>query len=436
MGDDRLVKTQGEPPPSDVFRVREGALFAEGVDLRLLARELGTPTWVYSAARIDAAYRAIEGAMRAITDRDVLVAYAVKANGNLAVLRRLAALGCGADIVSGGELRRARKAGIPASRIVFSGVGKRRDELALALTEGIRAIHVESEGELRVLGEEATRLGVEAPVVLRVNPNVDAGTHPYIATGLHDTKFGLEIDAARALVPGIVRHPHLALHGVSCHIGSQLDSPDPLEEAVTLLGRFASECRALGAPITSLDVGGGWPLAYGHEETPYPPAAAFAAAIRAGLEASGTTDLDLVTEPGRALVGDAAVLLTRVIYVKHQGGKRFVIVDAGISELIRPALYGAFHAMAPVESRLGERTPADVVGPICESGDFFAHERLLPPVAEGDLLAIFGAGAYGREMSTTYNARPLAAEVMVDGDAWRVVRRRQTVEELWALEEG
>ncbi|MCB9616365.1 MAG: diaminopimelate decarboxylase [Sandaracinus sp.] len=422
-------------PPSEVFAERDGAIVCEGVSLEALADEVGSPTWVYSASRIDAAYGAIADAMRGATDRPVLVAYAIKANGNLAILRRLAALGCGADIVSGGELARALHAGIPAERIVFSGVGKRRDEIAYALRERIRAIHVESEAELHVVAEEAAKLGVKAPVALRVNPNVDAGTHPYIATGLHDTKFGLELDRAREVLPFALQSPHLVLHGVSCHIGSQLDSPAPLEEAVTLLGRFANECREAGAPLVSIDVGGGWPLAYGHESRPYPPASAFAQAIRRGLEASETTDLEVVTEPGRALVADAAILLTRVLYVKYQGGKRFVIVDGGITELIRPALYGAFHAIAPVRPREGARTPADVVGPICESGDFFAHGRLLPPVEVGDLVAIFGAGAYGREMSSTYNARPLAAEVLVEGDAWRVVRRRQTIEELWRLEE-
>jgi diaminopimelate decarboxylase len=432
---ERLVTEQGDVPRSDVFVVRDGAYFCEGVALEALAEAVGTPAWIYSASRIDAAYRTIADAMAEVTSRDVLIAYAIKANANLAVLRRLAALGCGADIVSAGELLRARHAGIPAERIVFSGVGKTRDELSLALREKIRAIHVESESELRVVAEEATKLGVKASIALRVNPNVDAGTHPYIATGLHDTKFGLELDRARALLPSIVASPHLALHGVSCHIGSQLDSPAPLEEAVTILGRFANECRQAGAALTSIDVGGGWPVAYGHETKPYPPAREFAAAIRRGLEASETTDLDVLTEPGRALVADAAALLTRVVYVKRQGGKRFVIVDGGITELIRPALYGAFHAIAPVRAREGSLSPADVVGPICESGDFFAHGRMLPPIEEGDLVALFGAGAYGREMSSTYNARPLAPEVLVEGDTFRVVRRRQTIEELWRLEE-
>lgn len=434
MSDDRTVSEQGTPPTSAHFNTRDGELCCEDVPLAQIAEQVGTPTWVYSGARIDEAYLTLAGAMQAVSDR-VLVAYAVKANGNLAILRRLAALGCGADIVSAGELARARRAGIPSDRIVFSGVGKRRDELAYALREGIRAIHVESEGELRVLAEEAQTLRVVAPVVLRVNPNVDAGTHPYIATGLHDTKFGLELERARAVLPSLLASPHLALQGVSCHIGSQLDSPAPLEEAVTLLGQFALECRRAGAPITSIDVGGGWPLAYGHESRPYPSAREFAAAIRRGLEASETLDLEVVTEPGRALVADAAVLLSRVLYLKAQGGKHFAIIDAGITELIRPALYGAFHAIAAVRPRPGRPTPADVVGPICESGDFFAHGRLLPPLEEGDLVAIFGAGAYGREMSSTYNARPLAPEILVDGSTVTQVRRRQTIEELWLLEE-
>ncbi|MEZ4247058.1 MAG: hypothetical protein R3B99_02285 [Polyangiales bacterium] len=257
MSGERVVTSQGAVPPSEVFVERDGAIACEGVSLETLADEVGSPTWVYSASRIDAAYGAIADAMREATDRPVLVAYAIKANGNLAILRRLAALGCGADIVSGGELARALHAGIPAERIVFSGVGKRRDEIAYALRERIRAIHVESEAELHVVAEEAAKLGVKAPVALRVNPNVDAGTHPYIATGLHDTKFGLELDRAREVLPAL-QSPAPRASRRQLPSARKLDSPAPLEEAVTLLGRFANECREAGAPLASIDVGGGY----------------------------------------------------------------------------------------------------------------------------------------------------------------------------------
>ncbi|MCA9614721.1 MAG: diaminopimelate decarboxylase, partial [Myxococcales bacterium] len=376
MSGERVVTSQGAVPPSEVFVERDGAIACEGVSLETLADEVGSPTWVYSASRIDAAYGAIADAMRGATDRPVLVAYAIKANGNLAILRRLAALGCGADIVSGGELARALHAGIPAERIVFSGVGKRRDEIAYALREGIRAIHVESEAELHVVAEEAAKLGVKAPVALRVNPNVDAGTHPYIATGLHDTKFGLELDVARELLPRLVTSEHLALEGVACHVGSQLSSAEPMADATEILGAFAVECVKAGARLRSIDAGGGWPIRYGDEDLDYAPWDAFGAAIRQGLRASGADQLglELIVEPGRALVGDAGGLLTRVVFVKEQHGKRFVVVDAAMTELIRPALYDAYHAVMPVlEAPPGET--ADLVGPVCETGDFFALDR-------------------------------------------------------------
>lgn len=421
-------------PASEVFVRKDGVLHVEGVPLPALAEALDTPTWVYAGSRIDAAYQGVAEAMKQATDRDVLIAYAIKANANLAILKRLAEAGCGADIVSRGELRRALTAGIAPEKIVYSGVGKRRDEIREALEVGIRAIHVESEPELAVVAEEAAARGEPARIALRVNPDVDPKTHPYIATGLHDTKFGLELDVARRLLPGIVESPHLVLEGVACHIGSQLDSPQPLQEAIAILARFAKECLEAGAPLKSIDVGGGWPMHYGHEQHPYPPAGAFGDAIRAGLEEGGCTELDLITEPGRALVGDAGALLTRVLFVKEQAGKRFLIVDGAMTELIRPALYGAYHAIVPVTLREGPLRPADVVGPVCESGDFFAHGRLFPPVEPGDLVAVLGAGAYGREMASAYNARPPAAEVLVEGERWRVVRERAPLESLWAGE--
>jgi len=423
-----------EIPESEVYVRRDGTLHCEGVPLHDVAEAAGTPTYVYSSRAIDAAYDAVATAMQVATRRDVLIAYAIKANANLAILARLAKRGCGADIVSGGELQRALHAGVDPKKIVYSGVGKREDEIHLALETGIRAIHVESAPELRAVEAAAERRGAAATIALRVNPDVDAQTHPYIATGLHDTKFGLEIDAARELLPHIVKSPHLRLEGVACHIGSQLETVEPLREAVAILARFGIACRDAGAPVKSLDVGGGWPMEYGHEASPYPSYTAFGEAIAAGLMDAEATDFDLITEPGRALVGPAGALLTRVIYVKEQADKRFLIVDAAMTELIRPALYEAYHAIAPVGPTTGEATPADVVGPVCESGDFLALERPLPAVPEGAVLAVLGSGAYAREMASAYNARPPAAEVFVEGDTFRTVRKRAPVESLWALE--
>lgn len=420
-------------PASESFVHVDGELRCDGVSLAELADSYGTPAYVYSSRVIERAYREIDQAL-AFTPH--LIAYAVKANGNLAVLRTLARLGSGADIVSGGELARALEAGIPPSRIVYSGVGKTPAEIAEALLVGIRSIHVESEPELEVVEAVARELGKTAKVSLRVNPDVDPQTHPYIATGLHSTKFGIEIDVARRLIPKLVESPHLALEGLAMHIGSQLGSPAPLEEAVTLLGRFALEAMEAGAPLESLDVGGGWSLNYGHEAQPYPPASAFGEAIRRGLEASGVASrgLTIVTEPGRYLVGDAGVLLTRVLYVKDGPKKRFVIVDAAMTELIRPSLYGAYHAIVPVVPRKGEAQVVDVVGPVCESGDFLAKDRLLGEVKQGDLLAIRGAGAYAREMASMYNARLPAPEILVVDGRAKLVRKRPGIEALWAHE--
>lgn len=424
----------GVPELANFPRV-EGQLHCEKVSLSALALAHGTPTYVYSGAEVDRAFEGVRAAMAAATKRDVLIAYAVKANANMAILARLAKHGCGADIVSVGELKRALAAGVAARDIVFSGVGKRADEIRAALEADIRAIHVESVAEIEVVRAEAAALGCTARIALRVNPDVDAKTHPYIATGIHGTKFGLELEVARGALGKILACPELHLEGVSCHIGSQLGTAAPLREAVAILGRFALECRAAGAPVRSLDVGGGWPMPYGCEAEPYPPPSAFGQAIAQGLADAGATDFDLITEPGRALVGNAGVLLTRVLYVKHQGTRRFVIVDAAMTELLRPALYEAYHAVAPVMPSAGAVSPCDVVGPVCESGDFLALERPLSEgIQRGDLLAVYGAGAYGRAMAMTYNARVPAAEVLVDGDRMKLVRERPPVESLWAHE--
>jgi diaminopimelate decarboxylase len=430
------VSTKQRIPRSRYFVHESRVLHAESVPLDEIADHVGTPAYVYSSASVHDSYRAVDAAL---ADVPHLVAYAVKANGNLALLSRLAGWGSGADIVSGGELARALKAGFSSDKIVFSGVGKTDAEIRLALEAGIRSLHVESAPEIDAIEAIAAELGVVAKIALRVNPNVDAATHPYISTGLRTSKFGIDIAVARELVPRLVQSRHVRFEGVACHIGSMVLSPEPIGDAVAIIAEFTAECAARGAPINTLDAGGGWPILYGNESADAQSHAVFGRAIIDGIKRGGAADLGLtlVVEPGRALVGDAGVLLTRVVYVKEQVGKRFVIVDASMSELIRPALYGAYHAIVPVDfdPSLPE-TPADVVGPVCESSDFFAHDRMLPPVKRGDLLAIRGAGAYTATMASNYNSRPLSPEVLVEGGGFQVVRARQKVEDLWRDERG
>jgi diaminopimelate decarboxylase len=408
----------------------DGSLACDGVPLRRIADDVGTPTHVYSSASIERSYRSIDASLASLPH---LVCYAAKANGNPAILRKIASLGAGVDVVSGGELFWALRCGFAPEKIVFSGVGKTDPELAAALDAGIRAIHVESEPELDAIERIAREHGVTARIALRINPDVDAGLHPYIATGLHDTKFGLELDVARRLLPRIVSSAELELEGVACHIGSQVPSPRPLEDAAAITAAFARECADAGAPIRAIDPGGGWPIAYGDEDVPHAPWSEFGTAIREGIRRGGAEDLGLtvVVEPGRALVGDAGVLLTRVVFVKEQAGKRFVVVDAAMTELLRPSLYGAYHAIVPVRRRDGEEVPADVVGPVCESGDFFAIDRPLPPVERGDLVVLRGTGAYGSSMTSRYNLRPHAAEVLVQRNEVTVIRPRERYEELF-----
>ena len=418
-------------PKSAHFRYHDRALFCDGVRLAAIAEAHGTPTFVYSGAAIDAAYDELRAAVGDAT----LIAYAVKACSNLTLLSRLAARGSGADIVSGGELARCLRVGMDPDRIVFSGVGKSVDAIDAALEAEIRAIHVESIPEIDLIEAIAKERGVRAPITLRVNPNVDPNTHPYIATGLHDTKFGLELDIARGLLRRLVESPHLALEGVACHIGSQLDEPAPMRDATEILGRFAVECHGAGARLRSIDPGGGWPIRYGDEGADPASWEAFGDAIRQGLVASGADalGLELIVEPGRALVGDAGGLLSRVLFVKEQHDKRFVIVDAAMTELIRPALYDAYHAIMPVTEAAPEGV-ADLVGPVCETGDFFAIDRAFAPVRRGSLVLIRGAGAYGMSMASQYNTRPLAAEVLVENGEARSIRRRQTLADLFREE--
>lgn len=419
-------------PESRFFVYRNGRLFCEAVELTAVAREVGTPCYVYSWNAIRESYNAID---RALGDTKHWIAYAMKANSNLALLRRLAQLGCGADIVSGGELARAMAAGMRPDRIVFSGVGKTDREIESALAAGVRSIHAESPAEIDAIEAIAERMGQPAPISLRVNPDVDPQTHPYIATGLRESKFGITMEAARALLPRILASAHLQLEGLACHIGSLIGSPEAVGEATETLARLALEFKRAGAPIRSLDAGGGWPIAYGHEEREPHSHAAFGNAIRDALVRAGASEegFELIVEPGRSIVGDAGVLLTQVVFTKDQADKRFIIVDAAMTELLRPALYKAYHALMPIKAPAqgAPLSPADVVGPVCETGDFLALDRPLPPLARGDLLAVRGAGAYAATMASTYNSRPRAAEILVDGNLHHVIRRRERVEDLW-----
>lgn len=407
------------------FDYRDGQLFAEGVSLPALAERFGTPTYVYSRAHIEAQYRAYADALAGM---EHLVCFAVKANSNLGVLNVLARLGAGFDIVSRGELERVLAAGGTPAKIVFSGVGKSRDDMRRALEVGVHCFNVESDVELERLQEVAAELGVKAPVSLRVNPDVDAQTHPYISTGLKENKFGISIDIAEAVYARAAELPNLEVVGVDCHIGSQLTQLEPFLDALERLLALVDRLAAHGIAIKHLDLGGGLGVRYRDEQPPL--AGDYIAAVRERLAGR---ELALVFEPGRSIVANAGVLLTRVEYLKHTEHKDFAVIDAAMNDLIRPALYQAWMDIVPVQPRAGEARPYDLVGPICETGDFLGKDRELV-LAEGDLLAVRSAGAYGFVMSSNYNTRGRAAEVLVDGEQAHLVRRRETVEELYAGE--
>ena len=409
----------------DAFNYRDGELFAEDVALSTIAARFGTPTYVYSRAHIEARYRSYTQALQGTSH---LVCFAVKANSNLGVLNLLARLGAGFDIVSGGELERVLAAGGRADRVVFSGVGKTREDMRRALEVGVHCFNVESADELERLQQVAAELGLRAPVSLRVNPDVDAGTHPYISTGLKENKFGIAIDDAEALYVRAAQLPNLEVIGVDCHIGSQLTTLEPFLDALDRLLLLVDRLAECGIHLRHLDLGGGVGVRYRDEEPPL--AGDYIKAIR---ERVGDRDLALVFEPGRYIVANAGVLLTRVEYLKHTEHKDFAIVDAAMNDLIRPALYQAWMDVSAVQPREGEGRAYDVVGPICETGDFLAKDRVLN-LAEGDLLAVHSAGAYGFVMSSNYNTRGRCAEVLVDGDQAFEVRRRETVAELYAGE--
>jgi diaminopimelate decarboxylase len=408
------------------FEYRQGELWCEGVRLAQIAAAVGTPAYVYSTATLERHYRAFDDAFRG----EALIAFAVKANSNLSVLKTLADLGAGADTVSEGEIRRALAAGVPPERIVFSGVGKTRDEIDYALSIGVAEINVESEPELELVAQVAAARGLRAPVAIRVNPDVAAGGHAKIATGKAENKFGVPFNEARRLYARASNNAHLRPVGVACHIGSQITDLEPFEAAFRRMRTLVEDLRNEGMMVERLDLGGGLGVPYFNQPDP-PHPAAYAEMVR---RVTRGLDVKLAFEPGRAIAANAGVLLARVIHINvRPEGRRFLVVDAAMNDLIRPAMYDAFHDIRAVVPR-EERTTYDVVGPVCETGDTFARDRDLPRFEAGDLAAFMSAGAYGGVMSSEYNTRPLAAEVLVRGDQFAVVRKRPTYEEILARE--
>lgn len=407
------------------FDYRNAMLYGESVQLSDIAREFGTPCYVYSRAALVAAYREFDAAF---AGRDHLVCYAIKANSNLAILNLFARLGSGFDIVSGGELKRVLKAGGDPQKVVFSGVGKQPDEMRAALAAGIFCFNVESEAELIVLDRVAGEMNKIAPVSLRVNPDVDAKTHPYISTGLKENKFGIAFDEAERLYASSGKFANIRITGLDCHIGSQLTKLDPFVETCGKILGLLDRLEKQGLQIDHLDLGGGLGIHYSAEDPP--SAQAYVAALCTEI---GHRKQRILIEPGRALVGNAGVLLTRVEYLKHTSYRDFAIVDAAMNDLMRPALYNAYHEILPVVENRSDVKTFQVVGPVCETGDFLGHDRKLA-LSQGDLLAIMSAGAYGMSMSSNYNSRPRAAEVMVDGDRAHLIRERESVEQLIAAE--
>jgi len=405
-------------------------LMCDGIALADIAAKAGTPCYVYSAATILANYGAYDDALQGTPHT---ICYALKANGNLAILRLLARAGAGFDIVSGGELYRVLKAGGDPAKVVFSGVGKTSEEIDAALAAGIFAFNCESEPELALVDALAHRRGIHARVALRVNPDVEADTHAHIATGSLGHKFGIDIGQAEAAYERARQHQNLLLEGVSCHIGSQLFDFEPMMQAADRVLELIACLRAKGLAIRHVDLGGGLGIAYKPDD-PAPPIASFAAAVRQKVAGR---DLHVFLEPGRSIVGNAGVLLSRVLYRKKSGDKEFVVVDAAMNDLIRPALYDAHHEILPLRASSSASCGlrADVVGPVCESGDFLAQDRQMPEVFPGDLLAVCTAGAYGFAQASNYNARPRPAEVLIEGGSWRVIRARETLDDLIRGEE-
>ena len=412
------------------FQNKNGVLHAENIPLPRLAEQFGTPAYIYSQAALTGALKEFQDVLAAHpAGQAALVCYAVKANSNLAILNLFARLGAGFDIVSGGELQRVLAAGADPRKIVFSGVGKTADEMAQALSADIFCFNVESVPELDRLNEVAGKLGKKAPVSLRVNPNVDPKTHPYISTGLKAAKFGVAYEDALPLYRRAAALPNIQVTGIDCHIGSQLLDPSPFTEALDRILALVDQMKSEGIAIHHLDIGGGLGIRYKSEDE-QPTVASYLTPLLDKLQGRG---LQVVMEPGRRLVGNAGLLLTKIEFLKAGEEKNFAIIDAAMNDLMRPALYEAWHDILPVAPRDGASTTYDVVGPVCESGDFLGQERALT-VEPGDLLAVMSAGAYGMAMASNYNTRPRAVEVMVDGDQAHLIRRRETVAELYAAE--
>ncbi len=418
----------------DHFDHRDGRLWCEQVPLDTLADEIGTPAFVYSAGTMREHVQRLREAFEGL---DPLICYAVKANSNLAVLQVLAQAGCGFDIVSGGELRRVERIGADPARVVFSGVGKSVAEMTAGLHAGVLMFNVESAAELEVLADVAAHVGTVAGVAIRVNPDVDPKTHRYITTGKKENKFGVDLERGEALARRALELPGIELRGIQCHIGSQITDVAPYGEAVGRTVELAERLRADAPELTWLNMGGGYGIYYKDEDAPY--LHEYADAVRPVLAA---TDLKLIMEPGRVIVGNAGVMLTRVVFNKTNGAKRFVIVDAGMNDLIRPSLYEGYHRIWPARGDAppplgseGDAPVCDVVGPVCESGDFLAQDRPLPPVERGDVLAVMSVGAYAFTMASNYNDRGRAPEVLVDGNQYAVVRRRESHDDLLRLEE-
>ncbi len=408
------------------FEYRGGDLHCEQVPLRKIADEVGTPAYIYSEQTLRRHVRVFDEAFQSVPH---LICYAVKANSNINILRRFAEWGTGFDIVSGGELFRVLRAGASAEKVIFAGVGKTADEIRYALDADILFFNVESPAELELIHNIACDTKRRARVSIRANPDVDPRTHPYISTGMQKHKFGVSLPDARELYRSAQQLPNIDVVGVQCHIGSQITEIAPFEEALASLRQFILELKAEGVALKYLDFGGGLGISYSTEEPPSP--AAYGCAV-----AKATKDLDLtvVLEPGRVIVGNAGILLTRVLLKKNQGAKKFLVIDAGMNDLIRPALYGSHHQLWPVRAR-SEKETVDVVGPVCESADFFAKDREVAVLESGDLLAVMSAGAYSFSLSSNYNSRPRAAEVLVSGETYRVIRRRESYEDLVRLEE-
>lgn len=404
------------------FHYRNDELYCEDISLASLVKEVGTPCYVYSHATLEQHFKVFDGAFASVPH---LTCFSVKSNSNIAILSLFGTLGGGVDIVSGGELFRARRAGIPPERIVYSGVGKTRQEIDFALREGILMFNIESTQELEAIDTRAEALGVRAPVAMRVNPDVDPKTHPYISTGMKKNKFGIDIDSAIKAYTWAKSLDHLEILGLDCHIGSQLTEISPFVDALKRLRVLIERLKDIGIAIRFLDLGGGLGIVYDQETPPHP--LQYASAI---MEELSGLDCTLIFEPGRVIVGNAGVLVGKVLYTKRTANKNFVIFDAAMNDLVRPSLYGSYHQILPLRKQEGETEIVDVVGPICESGDFLAKDRGLPMAQPGDYFAVMSAGAYGFTMSSNYNSRPRCPEILIAGSEHHVIRKRETWDDL------